>query len=272
MQQSTKVLVLLAACSVLTFAGAATAKAKYTNDDDDDQAEQALPDPASVMQLPKALPDGIPDMRQTQLPMQQAADSFVAAASADDHWQSSALPSQQNMNPIQDFAQPRMQASVQTAFLGSSTQSEATAVISRLTEVVVQQSQALTALEQEQHQLAQSERVFSERSLDFMQSLAGSAVPKKCANLAVPAAVTDDASCDKACASQPQRFTSDGDWEENVAEGMSGWLSEKTYRCDCAAKRGGAKKTLCTDEKASTKRTTISILATLGMVTMVLHM
>merc|ERR1719272_233310 len=119
--------------------------------------------------------------------MQQAADSFVAAASADDHWQASALPShwqssalptQQNMNPNQYFAQPQMQASVQTAFLGSSTQSEATAVISRLTEVVVQQSQALTALEQEQHQLAQSERVFSERSLDFMQSLASAAVPK----------------------------------------------------------------------------------------------
>merc|ERR1719272_333621 len=130
------------------------------------------------MQLPK------------MAPMQQAADSFVAAAaSADDHdhwqasalpshWQSSALPTQQNMDPNQNFAQPRMQASVQTAFLGSSTQSEATAVISRLTEVVVQQSQALTALEQEQHQLAQSERVFSERSLDFMQSLASAAVPK----------------------------------------------------------------------------------------------
>jgi len=269
MQQSTQVLLLLAACSSLTCAGATTAKAKYTNDDDDDQAEQALPDPASVMQLPK------------MAPMQQAADSFVAAASADDHWQASALPShwqssalptQQNMNPNQYFAQPRMQASVQTAFLGSSTQSEATAVISRLTEVVVQQSQALTALEQEQHQLAQSERVFSERSLDFMQSLASAAVPKKCANLAIPAAVTDDASCDKACASQPQRFTSDGDWEANEVKGMSGWLSEQTFRCDCAARGGGAKKTLCTDEKASTKRTTISILATLGMVTMVLQM
>lgn len=271
MQQS-QVLLLLAACLSVTFADATTAKAKYTNDDDDEEAEQALPDPASVMQLPKALPDSIPEMQQTPAPMLQAADSFVAAASADDHWQSSALPVQHNMNPIQDFAQPRMQASVQTAFLGSSTQSETTAVISRLTEVVVQQSQALTALEQEQHQLAQSERVFSERSLDFMQSLAGAAVPKKCVNLAVPAAVTDDASCDKACASQPQRFTSDGDWEENEWEGISGMLSTKTYRCDCTAKSGGAKKTLCTDQAASTKRTTISMLATLGMFTMVLQM
>lgn len=148
----------------------------------------------------------------------------------------------------------------QTSFVATAPAGD-TAVLNQLTRAVQQQSQALTALEQEQSKLAQLQSDFTHNSLKLFERLAAK---PKCKDL-TPNKVTDQASCEKACKATDKAYT-DGNYESWSWKAIIPFADDDTDKCVCEGE--GDDMTICTNH--ATQAT--SLFALLGMAIMLLHM
>lgn len=175
---------------------------------------------------------------------------------------------QQQQQQMQQQQQPVQQQ--QASFLATAAQAEPAAAdaMTRLAGAIAQQNQALVALEAEQHQLAELQSDFAQRSLNLFERLAK--VPH-CDGISKPGKVEDDASCEKACKddSMKEKAFQDGEWKENEWSGIFGKnsLTSKTYRCDCLDKDNNP-ETICNNSLS----VQMTISAFLGLAILMFHM
>jgi hypothetical protein len=199
--------------------------------------------------------------------------SVIAAPSYDQQVQSNAQYQMQNSYAM--LQQSQMANPQQVSFLGAAQQpavpqppapSDSGAVMAKLTEIVQQESQALSALRAEQQQMNKFQSQFTEASLRLFTALAD--LPK-CKDMTKPVKVEDEESCDSACVGVRKGYTT-GEYKDNDWSGLFGKNSffSRTHRCDCDSPSG--KVTICNDDSHGS-RTTASLVGILGLVMMLFH-
>jgi hypothetical protein len=248
---------------VISLASAAKAKARY--------GEYAM----NQQQLPDNAPQGDEVFMQQQQQQQYPQQQYQAPNVNEQYtMQSQSAPYMvQNPNLMQRYVQqppqPNQGVPQQASFLATQQQPQADAggpdVLNALTQAVQQQAQALTALKQEQQQLARFEKEYSQRTLELFEKLA--ATPK-CEDITDPGKVEDQDSCESACKAKDSTKYDDGNFYADTWWLWERWpFSLSGYKCECLGTDGNGDTDLCNNNGAMRVMT-----AFLGMAVLLIHL